>query len=165
MKVAFNIQKHTSTKQPNEFIMKETRRKEIGSGYLPVMAKIVAVLLISEFLNLWMGGNLSAQIRDTHVTVEVTNASLREVFDTIESQSDLQFTYPDDVKPILTKVITVKEKNISANNLLNRILPEFGLQYSVAGTQVRIHKVIAGSRNAAQTVSGTVISGTDNSPA
>lgn len=143
--------------------MKKTRQKRFGGRHFSAMLRIVAVLLMSEILNLtWVG--VSAQIRDTYVTIDATGASIREVLETIESQSDLKFIYPDDVKPILTKVVTVKEKNISANKLLDRILPEFGLQYSVSGTQVRIHKAANGSRNVARTVSGTVISGTDNTP-
>ena len=110
------------------------------------------------------GGNVSAQIRGIYVTIDVTNASLREVLESIESQSELRFTYPDEVKSILTKVVTVKEKNVSATKILDQILPGVGLQYSVSGTQVRIHQAASGSRDVAQTVSGTVISGTDNSP-
>ena len=44
------------------------------------------------------GGNVSAQIRGIYVTIDVTNASLREVLESIESQSELRFTYPDEVK-------------------------------------------------------------------
>ena len=145
--------------------MKKTRQRRFGSRHLPTILKIVAVLLMSEFLNLTDGrGNPPAQIRDTYVTIDATDASLREVLETIESQSDLKFTYPDEMKPLLTKVVTVREKNISAHKLLDRLLPGFGLQYSVSGTQVRIHKAASGSRGVAQTVSGTVISGTDNTP-
>lgn len=145
--------------------MEKTRQRRFGSRHLPTILKIVAVLLMSEFLNLTDGrGNPPAQIRDTYVTIDATDASLREVLETIESQSDLKFTYPDEMKPLLTKVVTVREKNISAHKLLDRLLPGFGLQYSVSGTQVRIHKAASGSRGVAQTVSGTVISGTDNTP-
>ena len=111
-----------------------------------------------------VGGNVSAQIRSIYVTVDATDASIREVLESIESQSDLRFVYPDEVKPILTKVVTVSEKNVSANRILDQILPDAGLQYSVSGTQVRIYQAASGSRDVAQTVSGTVISGTDNSP-
>lgn len=69
------------------------------------------------------GGNVSAQIRSIYVTVDATDASIREVLESIESQSDLRFVYPDEVKPILTKVVTVSEKNISANRILDQILP------------------------------------------
>lgn len=75
------------------------------------------------------GGNVSAQIRSIYVTVDATDASIREVLESIESQSDLRFVYPDEVKPILTKVVTVSEKNVSANRILDQILPDAGLQY------------------------------------
>ena len=110
------------------------------------------------------GGNLLAQIRSIYVTVDAADASIREVLESIEAQSDLRFIYADEVKPILTKVVTVREKNVSANRILDQILPDVGLQYSVSGTQVRIYQAASGSRDVAQTVSGTVISGTDNSP-
>ena len=104
------------------------------------------------------GGNLLAQIRSIYVTVDAADASIREVLESIEAQSDLRFIYADEVKPILTKVVTVREKNVSANRILDQILPDVGLQYSVGGTQVRIYQAASGSRDVAQTVSGTVIS-------
>ena len=110
------------------------------------------------------GGNLLAQIRSIYVTIDAADASIREVLESIEAQSDLRFIYADEVKPILTKVVTVREKNVSANRILDQILPDVGLQYSVGGTQVRIYQAASGSRDVAQTVSGTGISGTDNSP-
>lgn len=110
------------------------------------------------------GENLLAQIRSIYVTVDAADASIREILESIEAQSDLRFIYADEVKPILTKVVTVREKNVSANRILDQILPDVGLQYSVGGTQVRIYQAASGSRDVAQTVSGTVISGTDNSP-
>ena len=110
------------------------------------------------------GGNLLAQIRSIYVTIDAADASIREILESIEAQSDLRFIYADEVKPILTKVVTVREKNVSANRILDQILPDVGLQYSVGGTQVRIYQAASGSRDVAQTVSGTVISGTDNSP-
>ena len=121
--------------------MEETRQKTLGNGHFPAILRFIAVLLMSGILPcLWGGGNVSAQIRGIYVTIDVTNASLREVLESIESQSELRFTYPDEVKSILTKVVTVKEKNVSANKILDQILPGVGLQYSVSGTQVRIHQ-------------------------
>ena len=104
------------------------------------------------------GGNLLAQIRSIYVTIDAADASIREILESIEAQSDLRFIYADEVKPILTKVVTVREKNVSANRILDQILPDVGLQYSVGGTQVRIYQAASGSRDVAQTVSGTVIS-------
>ena len=139
--------------------MEETRQKAPGNRHFPAVLRFVAALLLSETLCLaWGGGNVSAQIRSIYVTVDATDASIREVLESIESQSDLRFVYPDEVKPILTKVVTVREKNVSANRILDQILPDVGLQYSVGGTQVRIYQAASGSRDVAQTVSGTVIS-------
>lgn len=145
--------------------MEETRQKAPGNGHFPAVLRFVAALLLSGTLCLaWGGGNLLAQIRSIYVTVDAADASIREVLESIEAQSDLRFIYADEVKPILTKVVTVREKNVSANRILDRILPDVGLQYSVGGTQVRIYQAASGSRDVAQTVSGTVISGSDNSP-
>ena len=145
--------------------MEETRQKAPGNGHFPAVLRFVAALLLSGTLCLaWGGENLLAQIRSIYVTIDAADASIREVLESIEAQSDLRFIYADEVKPILTKVVTVREKNVSANRILDQILPDVGLQYSVGGTQVRIYQAASGSRDVAQTVSGTVISGTDNSP-
>ena len=139
--------------------MEETRQKAPGNGHFPAVLRFVAALLLSGTLCLaWGGGNLLAQIRSIYVTIDAADASIREVLESIEAQSDLRFIYADEVKPILTKVVTVREKNVSANRILDRILPDVGLQYSVGGTQVRIYQAASGSRDVAQTVSGTVIS-------
>lgn len=145
--------------------MEETRQKAPGNGHFPAVLRFIAALLLSGTLCLaWGGGNLLAQIRSIYVTIDAADASIREILESIEAQSDLRFIYADEVKPILTKVVTVREKNVSANRILDQILPDVGLQYSVGGTQVRIYQAASGSRDVAQTVSGTVISGTDNSP-
>lgn len=145
--------------------MEETCQKAPGNGHFPAVLRFVAALLLSGTLCLaWGGGNLLAQIRSIYVTIDAADASIREILESIEAQSDLRFIYADEVKPILTKVVTVREKNVSANRILDQILPDVGLQYSVGGTQVRIYQAASGSRDVAQTVSGTVISGTDNSP-
>ena len=144
--------------------MEETRQKAPGNGHFPAVLRFVAALLLSGTLCLAGGGNLLAQIRSIYVTIDAADASIREILESIEAQSDLRFIYADEVKPILTKVVTVREKNVSANRILDQILPDVGLQYSVGGTQVRIYQAASGSRDVAQTVSGTVISGTDNSP-
>ena len=139
--------------------MEETRQKAPGNGHFPAVLRFVAALLLSGTLCLaWGGGNLLAQIRSIYVTIDAADASIREVLESIEAQSDLRFIYADEVKPILTKVVTVREKNVSANRILDQILPDVGLQYSVGGTQVRIYQAASGSRDVAQTVSGTVIS-------
>ena len=70
------------------------------------------------------GGNLLAQIRSIYVTIDAADASIREILESIEAQSDLRFIYADEVKPILTKVVTVREKNVSANRILDQILPD-----------------------------------------
>lgn len=55
-------------------------------------------------------GNLLAQIRSIYVTIDAADVSIREILESIEAQSDLRFIYADEVKPILTKVVTVREK-------------------------------------------------------
>ncbi len=72
--------------------MEETRQKAPGNRHFPAVLRFVAALLLSETLCLaWGGGNVSAQIRSIDVTVDATDASIREVLESIESQSDLRF--------------------------------------------------------------------------
>ena len=85
--------------------MEETRQKAPGNGHFPAVLRFVAALLLSGTLCLaWGGGNLLAQIRSIYVTIDAADASIREVLESIEAQSDLRFIYADEVKPILTKV-------------------------------------------------------------
>ena len=108
--------------------MEETRQKAPGNGHFPAVLRFVAALLLSGTLCLAGGGNLLAQIRSIYVTIDAADASIREILESIEAQSDLRFIYADEVKPILTKVVTVREKNVSANRILDQILPDVGLQ-------------------------------------
>ena len=117
--------------------MEETRQKAPGNGHFPAVLRFVAALLLSGTLCLaWGGGNLLAQIRSIYVTVDATDASIREVLESIEAQSDLRFIYADEVKPILTKVVTVREKNVSANRILDQILPDAFAVCREASTRV-----------------------------
>ncbi len=143
--------------------MKVIQLLPTGKRSFSRLLKAAAIVLFSQILLFGGGVNLSAQVKDVYVTLD-TEASIREILDLVEAQSDVTFVFADEVKQALTSVVTVKEKNISVNKLLEEILPGAGLLFSANGRQVRIYQPAAGNRDVAQKISGTIISGTDNQP-
>lgn len=104
----------------------------------------------------------SAQTRKS-ATLDLPQASIQEVLQAIESQTDYRFTYGQDVKELLTSVVSVRENNQEVSKILQKILAPAGLTYAIQGQQIAISKNVR-STKAAQTISGTIISSTDNKP-
>ncbi len=129
--------------------MKVIQLLPTGKRSFSRLLKAAAIVLFSQILLFGGGVNLSAQVKDVYVTID-KEASIREILDLVESQSDVTFVFADEVKQALTSVVTVKEKNISVNKLLEEILPEAGLLFSANGKQVLIYQPSAGNRNVAQ---------------
>lgn len=122
------------------------------------MKKIAKRLFLLVFCMLtsvciWAQGN-------KHVTVNVKNATLRNLFDVIEKQTDYVFSYRDDALP-KSKTVNLSMKNASVPDVLDKALTGSGLSYKIVSDKSIIVST-SGSKSAAvnqqRRVSGTVLS-------
>ncbi|MGN0230250.1 MAG: SusC/RagA family TonB-linked outer membrane protein [Muribaculaceae bacterium] len=77
---------------------------------------------------IWGIGVASAQSRN--VTVDLNKSTLKDLISVIEKQTSYRFSYRDLVLPE-TKNVTVTMKNVSVPAVLDAVLPEKGLGYTV----------------------------------
>lgn len=87
-------------------------------------------LRLTTFLLLFGCAFIMAQTQERQVSVNLKNASLEEVFSVIEKQTSYRFAYRDVVIE-KKKNVTISKKNVAVSTVLDAVLPENGLQYSI----------------------------------
>lgn len=87
--------------------------------------------LITLFLSVFV---LETNAQEAPVTINMKNASLKEVFNVIEKQTSYRFSYRDVVVPT-KEDITISETNGTVSSILDKILPERNLGYSIVSTK------------------------------
>lgn len=115
--------------------------------------RFIPLLLISIFLV--CPTEIYAQ--NAHISISVKNVSLKELLTSIEKQSDVRFSYIEknlDHK----KDITINIQDEPVEKLLDRILPDKGMEYTRTGNTIAI-KLIQTQKDKLKKVSGTI---TDN---
>lgn len=91
-----------------------------------ILRRLKIVMLVFLFVSLFK----IAQAQELKVSVNLRNASLAELFSTIEKQTTYRFAYRDVVID-KKRDLTISEKNISVKSLLEKILADRNLQHSV----------------------------------
>lgn len=109
-------------------------------------------------------------VNDVYVSVHFKNTSLEEVFSTLESKTDFNFTY-DSNDPFLRKTFDFNKSNISVGALLLEISKKNKLSFKQVNNSVSVRKLreSEGWKKIeivlqSFTVNGVVTSGDDNSP-
>lgn len=87
---------------------------------------ILLALLLCSYFNLWAQNNT--------VTIQVRNASLREVFNLIEKQSTYRFAYQDELLDD-KKDITLSKKNVAVSVVLDLTLIGRNLTYTIVSSK------------------------------
>ncbi len=98
-----------------------------------MLKKVLAVTLL-----LFAGLLLYAQ--SDRVTLNLRNASLKEFFREIESQTDYKFSYRDSELED-KNAVTIKVENVELSSVLKSELAKAGLKYSVVGDKIVITPV------------------------
>ena len=104
----------------------------------------------------------SVYSQKTKLNIKVENATLQQVFDLIQEQSEFDFFYKNEQIPADAKV-SVDAKNESIESILNKILNNTGLKYGVVDKDIVIIPIEpATGQQQKKTISGKV---TDSSGA
>ncbi len=90
------------------------------------------------------------------VTVNLENVPLKSVLQSVESQTDLRFSYKSD---LIEKVngVSVHMNNVPVKAVLNAVLPGHGLEYSAMGKNMIA--ISAARKSSTLSVTGTVVDG------
>ncbi|WP_228491944.1 SusC/RagA family TonB-linked outer membrane protein [Prolixibacter sp. NT017] len=79
----------------------------------------------------------SVYSQSTKLSVEVHNTTLAEVFEKLSAQSDFQFIYNDEEVAVV-KNITANFKNLTVEQILDKVLKNYDLSYKIVNNVVVI---------------------------
>ncbi|MCD8260349.1 MAG: carboxypeptidase-like regulatory domain-containing protein [Bacteroides sp.] len=90
--------------------------------------------LLTRVMLLFFLSTMPALAQDNRVTINLTNASLREVFTAIEKQTPYRFSYRDVVIDSLEN-ITISKNNATVSFILDEVLINRDLEYSFVSSR------------------------------
>ena len=126
-------------------ILKITNSKQEHRRYI---FPIFAILLFIGSIN------LSAQNRK--LTLSLENVSLRQLFNSIEKQTDYKFLYRDFILDN-KKDLSIKVEGKEITYVLDQVLPGKELQYKIQGNNINIIRKPVVATGTSITVKGTVV--------
>lgn len=100
---------------------------------------ILSILFMVMLLNLPLYADFS-YMKSTKLSLELNKVSLSEVFRSIEKQSEYVFFYSDNINNELNKLVNVNSKSKTVDEILNRVLSETGLSFTINNRQISIFK-------------------------
>ena len=138
--------------------MKIIRQSNVGS--LPSFKKIWLIMKLNFFLILLTVLQVSASVsaQNTRMDLKMQNATISQVFDEIERQSEVYFFYNKN-QIDETRTISVDFRNKTIDDILKSMLSELSLTYEFAGKNIIIkaaNPVINGIQQSGIKVKGTV---------
>ncbi len=121
------------------------------------LLKIVLIMKTTVFFLLIFISQLSASVysQQTKLKVDFKQATIKEVIDEIEGQTDLTFFFSGDVLNVNQR-ITLKAKSISIDNVLELVGKQTGLSLTVVRDQILVKNMASHNGFAQQpkTISG-----------
>ncbi len=119
--------------------LKNNIKKEVFEKYNKILKimKISTVLLFICTFGL-LAGNAHSQ--NSRFSVNLTNASIEKIISEIEKNEGYVFIYNEDAASELKKQVSVRAKDESIDEVLDKMLKNTDLAYSVKSKQVTIYK-------------------------
>ena len=115
---------------PGQFLPGVNLKKVINRMRLSVILAIVSICCASASVS---------YSQTTEITLHLQNATIKEILDEIKQQSDFSFWYRNEDIDLNKKVsVDVNKQNI--NNILDKLLKEQNLSYTIDDTHIIIYK-------------------------
>ncbi len=104
-----------------------TRGTLCPQNFLLKLDRVMKMMFLLAFLGIF---TLSANVfsQDQAITIQVQNASLHDLFKSIEKQSSYRFFYNDELVGV-NKMVSIDVFNMSIDAILNQLLENTGLKY------------------------------------
>lgn len=134
--------------------------RQSNEGSLPSFKKIWLIMKLNFFLILLTVLQVSASVsaQNTRMDLKMQNATISQVFDEIERQSEVYFFYNKN-QIDETRTISVDFRNKTIDDILKSMLSELSLTYEFAGKNIIIkaaNPAVNGSQQSGITVKGKV---------
>ncbi|MBA7569168.1 TonB-dependent receptor P3 [subsurface metagenome] len=126
---------------------------------LPLVMKLTFVVLMIGIMQVYA----KVYTEDSKLNFSFKNVSIEEIFNEIENQSDYRFLYRNET--IENKRVTLNAKNAGIDEVLSKALANADIEYTILENNLVVIKPSEKSKMyQGVTVSGRIISATDNSP-
>ena len=105
--------------------------------------RVLRIMKISTFMLFLCLFTINAEnifSQQTEVSLSLKNVTLKKAISEIEKSSDYVFLITDEAREELNYNTTIEAKQESINNILNDMLNNTNLDYSITGRQVSIYK-------------------------
>ena len=102
---------------------------------------IITTLIFSSYL---IAGNTNAQhksVKDVKISLEVENASMPQVFRSIEDETDFIFSYVHDQVNASADLVTLKANNESVESILKTVMQKTGFSFKQTGATISVYFV------------------------
>ncbi len=105
-------------------------------------------------------------LQKTHLSLNLRDVKLSEVFSAIEQKSEYVFIYSENIHSYLGKRVSVDVRSQLLDKILDRVLTPLGLSYNINDRQVTISvgKPAGDRPDGSVTIRGIVIANADNQP-
>jgi TonB-linked SusC/RagA family outer membrane protein len=127
--------------------------RQSNEGYLPSFKKIWLIMKLNFFLILLTVLQVSATVsaQTTRLDLKMKNATISQVFDEIERQSEVYFFYNKN-QIDETKTISVDYRNKTIDEILKSMVSDLNLTYEIAGKNIIIKSADPAINNTQQPV-------------
>lgn len=122
------------------------------SRLLKIM-KLSLIICLVAFSQIFAGTGYS---QSTRLSLQLKNATIREILETIENQSEFFFMYNGSIIDVNQRV-SVKADNALINDLLNQILSGTGISYKIDNRQIALTAVNSAQVKQNKSVKGQVM--------
>lgn len=99
-------------------------------------AACMAGLLLTTSVPTWA----DSYVQSTRLSLELSNAKIRDVFSSVEKESEYVFFYSDAVRKELEQNVSVNVEAKTIYEILDQVLKGTGLTYSINDRQITINQ-------------------------
>lgn len=115
--------------------------------------KMVGLIILGLAMN-FSAFAVNENLLNEGVTLQVDNVTLKDAFKEIEKQSEFTFLY-NDASIDVNQIITVSSRELSVKELLDEILENKGINYTIVDNQIVLTKATT-RQEEQKTVTGTI---------
>lgn len=117
------------------------KKYELGTPHWGVLKKLMLMTKLTAFLVLALSLNVFATVysQNTKLNLDLEQTSIKEVLQTIESQSDFRFIYENE-KLNLDRKVNIQVAGQSVTDVLNRLFADQNVDYTITQSNLIIIK-------------------------
>ncbi|WP_352422557.1 SusC/RagA family TonB-linked outer membrane protein [Proteiniphilum sp.] len=102
--------------------------------------KIMRITLFFLFFGILFSQAATGYSQDVELTLNLKSASIKEICEEIEKQSDFRFIFAGNAKKIINKKVDLTANSQDINEILDNILSNTDLKYRILDNQVVIYR-------------------------